>query len=76
MSKRQIMFDAYGNMLFPGYAIINEEGHPLCGKDSEQVVLFYTEDMAQKFLAEHPGLAKGARIIEYTFTIPEGDADE
>lgn len=76
MNDRRIQFDAYGNMLFPGYVIVNEEGCPLCGKESQHIIQFYTEEMAREFLEEHPELAEGARIVEYTFKIAEGDMDE
>ena len=74
-NQRQIRFDGFGNMVYPGFAIKNEQGSFLCELDSQQILQFLTESDARIFMKMHPGLCENAMIVEYVFLIPEGGDD-
>ncbi len=74
--KRKIRFDYAGNMVFPGFAIKNEQGDLLCDVNSQQPLQFLTRADAQQFVEKYPELTRSTRIVGYTFLIPEGADDE
>lgn len=73
--KRRIRFDYAGNMVFPGFAIINEQEDLLCDVNSQQPLQFLTRADAQQFIKKNPELTGSALVVEYTFLIPEGVDD-
>ncbi len=69
---KNISFDSEGNMLLPGYMILDEEEHPVIDVETEQVIKFFTKGDAIIFLKLHPEFAENAVIAESTRVIADG----